>query len=86
MSVLLFHVFLVPETEISRDEGNSGEIFFFTCGTCALCASSCFSINHLSLARLWPRPRARTPPWPTCFWQQTTSALKGQRLGVWSVR
>ena len=45
---------------------------------------SCFS-SHVSPARLWPRPCNKTPPWRAWIWSATSSALKGLRLGVWSV-
>ena len=55
---------------------------FYNCLRCVLCASSCFS-NRLPPARLWPRPWNRTPVWLMWICSRTTSALKGQRLGVW---
>ena len=61
--------------------------FSHVCGMMCtvLCLSSCPS-SHVSPARLWPRPWNRTPPWARCIWGMTPLALKGRRLGVWSVR
>ena len=58
-----------------------GETFSLLRGTCVLCASSGFS-SHLSPARLWPRPCNRIALWKTWICMITTSAMKGQRLGV----
>ena len=59
-----------------------GGTFFATFQYDVCCVlHSCLS-SHVSPARLWPRPWNKTPPWWTCFWAITTSALKGRRLGV----
>ena len=42
-----------------------------------------FFLSHLSPARLWLRPWIRTPLCLTWSCSMKTSALKGQRLGVW---
>ena len=86
MDFLLFHVFLLPGTNILRWEWEELQAniayFFYNFLRCVLCASSCVS-NRLSPARLWPRPWNRTPVWRTWIWSATRSALKGLRLGVW---
>ena len=50
---------------------------------CAVCFIVLLKSCDVSPDRLWPRPCNTTSVWRTSIWSVATSALKGQRLGVW---